>query len=79
MTKITSVGEGEEKIDSSYEVYMALYHQLVGKEGKPDPFLEVQPNFFDLIIVDECHRGSARMILHGAKYWSILVLLLKLV
>ena len=38
MTKITSVGEGEEKIDSSYEVYMALYHQLVGKEGKPDPF-----------------------------------------
>lgn len=39
---------------------MALYHQLVGKEGKPDPFLEVQPNFFDLIIVDECHRGSAK-------------------
>ena len=60
MTKITSVGEGKEKIDSSYEVYMALYHQLVGKEGKPDPFLEVQPNFFDLIIVDECHRGSAK-------------------
>ena len=60
MTKITSVGEGEEKIDSSYEVYMALYHQLVGKEDKPDPFLEVQKNFFDLIIVDECHRGSAK-------------------
>ena len=53
MTKITSVGEGEDKIDSSYEVYMALYHQLVGKEGKPDPFLEVQKNFFGLIIVDE--------------------------
>lgn len=60
MTKITSVGEGEVKIDTSYEVYMALYHQLVGKEGKPDPFLEVQKNFFDLIIVDECHRGSAK-------------------
>ena len=60
MTKITSVGEGEEKIDSSYEVYMALYHQLVGTEGKPDPFLEVKPEFFDLIIVDECHRGSAK-------------------
>ena len=60
MTKITSVGEGEGKIDSSYEVYMALYHQLVGKEGTPDPFLEVQPNFFDLIVVDECHRGSAK-------------------
>lgn len=60
MTKITSKGDGVDKIDSSYEVYMALYHQLVGKEGKPDPFLEVQQNFFDLIIVDECHRGSAK-------------------
>lgn len=60
MTKIKSVGEGEEKIDSSYEVYMALYHQLVGKEGEKDPFTEVQPEFFDLIIVDECHRGSAK-------------------
>lgn len=60
MTKITSVGEDEEKIDTSYDIYMALYPQLVGKDGKPDPFLEVQPNFFDLIIVDECHRGSAK-------------------
>ena len=60
MTKITSQGDRNPKIDSSYEVYMALYHQLVGKEGKPDPFLEVQKNFFDLIIVDECHRGSAK-------------------
>lgn len=55
MTKVQSG-----KIDSAYEVYMALYHQLVGKDGEPDPFLEVQPSFFDLIIVDECHRGSAK-------------------
>ncbi|MCD7709748.1 MAG: DEAD/DEAH box helicase family protein, partial [Porphyromonadaceae bacterium] len=47
-------------IDSSYEIYMALYHQLVGQEGEPDPFKQVQPEFFDLIVVDECHRGSAR-------------------
>ena len=60
MTKIKSVDEGEDKIDPAYEVYMALYHQLVGKEGKPDPFLEVPKEFFDLIIVDECHRGSAK-------------------
>ena len=60
MTKIISPKEGEAKINSAFEVYMALYQQLVGKEGKPDPFLEVQPNFFDLIIVDECHRGSAK-------------------
>lgn len=48
------------EIDSAYEIYMALYHQLVGKEGEPDPFEQVQPSFFDLIIVDECHRGSAK-------------------
>ena len=60
MTKITSNGDGVDKIDTSYEVYMALYHQLVGKDGQQDPFLEVQKNFFDLIVVDECHRGSAK-------------------
>ena len=48
-------------IDSAYEVYMALYHQLVSnEEGVEDPFRQVQPTFFDLIIVDECHRGSAK-------------------
>lgn len=48
-------------IDSAYEVYMALYHQLVSNEkGVEDPFRQVQPTFFDLIIVDECHRGSAK-------------------
>jgi type I restriction enzyme, R subunit len=56
MTKVQGA-----KIDSAYEVYMALYHQLVAKEGeKEDPFKQVQPTFFDLIIVDECHRGSAK-------------------
>ena len=52
------VKEGE--INTAFEVYMALYHQLVGKDGAPDPFLKVQPTYFDLIIVDECHRGSAK-------------------
>lgn len=52
------VKEGD--IDTAFEVYMALYHQLVGKDGEPDPFLKVQPSYFDLIIVDECHRGSAK-------------------
>ena len=52
------VKDGE--IDTAFEVYMALYHQLVGKDGEPDPFLKVKPEYFDLIIVDECHRGSAK-------------------
>jgi len=56
MTKV----KGKE-LDSSYEIYMALYQQLVSyDEGVPDPFTEFKPEFFDLIMVDECHRGSAR-------------------
>ena len=56
MTKIQN-----RTMDSSFEIYMALYQQLVSsEEDKPNPFTEFQPSFFDLIIVDECHRGSAR-------------------
>lgn len=56
MTKI----QGRE-MDPAYEIYMALYQQLVEtEEGKEDPFTKFAPTFFDLIIVDECHRGSAR-------------------
>lgn len=45
---------------SAYEVYFSLYHQMVG-DGGEEHFREwFTPDFFDLIIVDECHRGSAR-------------------
>lgn len=54
MTKI----EGR-RLDSSYEIYMSLYHQLAGDENN-EPFREFSPDFFDLIIIDECHRGSAK-------------------
>lgn len=46
-------------LDSSYEIYLALYHQLAGEEGE-EPFKQFKPEFFDLIVVDECHRGSAK-------------------
>ena len=46
-------------MDSSYEVYMSLYQQLAGND-KEEPFRNFKPEFFDLIIVDECHRGSAK-------------------
>lgn len=56
MTKIQN-----KNLDPSYEIYMALYQQLVSyDEGVKDPFTEFAPTFFDLILVDECHRGSAR-------------------
>ena len=47
------------KLDSAYQVFMSLYHQLAGDEGD-EPFRQFKPEFFDLIIVDECHRGSAK-------------------
>ncbi len=54
MTKVK-----ERNLDSSYEIYLALYHQLTGDDGD-EAFLQLKPNFFDLIVIDECHRGSAR-------------------
>lgn len=47
------------KLDSAYEVYLALYQQLDG-EADHELFKQFQPSFFDLIIIDECHRGSAK-------------------
>lgn len=38
-------------LDSSYEVYLALYHQLTGDDGE-EAYLQFQPNFFDLIVID---------------------------
>ena len=58
------------KIDKSYEIYLALYHGLTDYDVDKDAYREFSPNFFDLIVVDECHRGSAasdsawREILH---------------
>ena len=45
---------------TSYEVYFALYQQLVGDNDQEHYSELFDPNFFDLIIVDECHRGSAK-------------------
>jgi type I restriction enzyme R subunit len=47
------------KLDSAYELYLSLYHQLAGDDLN-EPFRQFKPNFFDLIVVDECHRGSAK-------------------
>ncbi len=54
MTKITN-----RKVDKSFEVYLALYQAISGSDEKDDLFRQFSPDFFDLIIVDECHRGSA--------------------
>ena len=54
MTKVQ-----KKNLDSSYEIYLALYQQLAGENGE-EAYLQFQPNFFDLIVIDECHRGSAK-------------------
>jgi len=45
---------------TSYEVYFSLYQQLVGDDEEEHYSALFQPDFFDLVIVDECHRGSAK-------------------
>lgn len=47
------------KLDSSYEIYLALYQQLSG-DTDMEVFKQFQPSFFDLIVIDECYRGSAK-------------------
>jgi len=54
MTKIKN-----RKIDPAYEIHLGLYQAITGPDEEDKIFKNVSPDFFDLIIVDECHRGSA--------------------
>lgn len=54
---LTKVQKGV--LDSSYDIFMSLYHQLSGDDDM-EVFRQFKPEFFDLVIVDECHRGSAK-------------------
>lgn len=54
MTKVT-----KRTVDKSYEIYLALYQAITGNEEEKKIYKNFSPGFFDLIVVDECHRGSA--------------------
>jgi type I restriction enzyme, R subunit len=54
MTKITN-----RQVDKSYEIYLALYQAVTGTEEEKNIYKQFTRDFFDLVIVDECHRGSA--------------------
>lgn len=55
-----NVAKDDKSTITSHEVYFSLYQQLVGEDDE-EHFSELfTPDFFDLIIVDECHRGSAK-------------------
>ena len=46
-------------VDKSYEIYLSLYQAVTGTEEERNIYKQFSPDFFDLIVVDECHRGSA--------------------
>jgi type I restriction enzyme, R subunit len=54
MTKIS-----KRQIDKSYEIYLSLYQAVSGSEEEQNIYRQFSPDFFDLIVIDECHRGSA--------------------
>lgn len=47
------------RVDTAYEIYLGLYQAITGPEERQKLFKEFSPGFFDLIVIDECHRGSA--------------------
>ena len=58
--KITiAIDKKHRRIDTSYEIYLALYQAITGPEERQKLFRELSRDFFDLIVIDECHRGSA--------------------
>lgn len=54
MTKVKN-----HQVDKSYEIYLALYQGLTGAEEAQNIYKNFSKDFFDLIVIDECHRGSA--------------------
>jgi type I restriction enzyme R subunit len=61
MTKLdrSLVDRATGKVDTSYEIYLALYQAIMGGEDREAIYDKFPRDFFDLIVIDECHRGSA--------------------
>ena len=55
----TGAADAPRRIDTAYEIYLGLYQAITGPEEHQKVFRELSPDFFDLIVIDECHRGSA--------------------
>ena len=54
-----AVNKSTKVVDKSYEIYLSLYQAVSGTEESQNIYKQFSPDFFDLIVVDECHRGSA--------------------
>ena len=57
--EITRALDRHRRIDTAYEIYLGIYQAITGPEDRQKLFREFSPSFFDLIVIDECHRGSA--------------------
>ncbi|ARL35771.1 EcoAI/FtnUII family type I restriction enzme subunit R [Burkholderia pseudomallei] len=57
--ELTTAVDKTRRIDTAYEIYLGLYQAITGPEERQKLFREFSPGFFDLIVIDECHRGSA--------------------
>jgi type I restriction enzyme R subunit len=57
--ELTTALDKKRRIDTAYEVYLGLYQAITGPEERQKLYREFSPGFFDLIVIDECHRGSA--------------------
>lgn len=57
--EITRALDRHRRIDTAYEIYLGIYQAITGPEDRQKLFREFSPGFFDLIVIDECHRGSA--------------------
>ena len=57
--ELTTAIDAHRRIDTSYEIYLGLYRALTGPEDRQKLYREFSKDFFDLIVIDECHRGSA--------------------
>jgi type I restriction enzyme R subunit len=56
---LTLALDSKRRIDTAYEIYLSLYQAITGPEERQKIFREFSREFFDLIVIDECHRGSA--------------------
>jgi type I restriction enzyme R subunit len=56
---VSSKKRGIDSSDKAYEVFLGLYQGLTDADGIEDAYKDFSPDFFDLVVVDECHRGSA--------------------
>lgn len=54
-----AVNKTTKQVDKSYEIYLSLYQAVTGTQEERNIYKQFSPEFFDLIVVDECHRGSA--------------------